>query len=39
MQYGTLRRKISFLQHVHKFRMIIMWVERKWIDMHGNKKI
>jgi hypothetical protein len=30
--------KISFLLHVHKFRMTRMSVERKWIDMHGNKK-
>jgi hypothetical protein len=37
MQYGTLRKN-RFLLYVYKFRMTIMCVERKWIDMHGNKK-
>jgi hypothetical protein len=37
MQYDTLR-KISFVLHVHKFRMARICDERKWIDMHGNKK-
>jgi hypothetical protein len=30
--------KICFLLHAHKFRMVRMCVERKWIGMHGNKK-
>jgi hypothetical protein len=37
MQYDTLR-KISFVLHVHKFRMARICDERKWIDMHVNKK-
>jgi hypothetical protein len=32
------RIKISFLLHVHKFRMTRMCVERKLIHMHVNKK-
>jgi hypothetical protein len=37
---NTVRRiKISFMLHVHKFRMTRMCVKRKWIDMHGNKII
>ena len=31
--------KICFLLHAHKFRMTGMCDERKWIGMHGNKKI
>jgi hypothetical protein len=38
MHCGTPRR-ICFLLHAHKFRITIMCVERKWIDMHRNKKI
>jgi hypothetical protein len=30
--------KICFLLHAYKFRMTRMYVEKKWIDMHGNKK-
>jgi hypothetical protein len=30
--------KISFLLHLHKFRMIIMCAERKWIVMHRKTK-
>jgi hypothetical protein len=33
------RIKICFMLHAHKFKMKRMWVERKWIDMHENKKI
>jgi hypothetical protein len=29
--------KHSFLLYVHKFRMTRMWVERKWIVVHGKK--
>jgi hypothetical protein len=32
------RTKICFLLHAHRFRMVRMCVERKWIDMHENKK-
>jgi archaellum biogenesis ATPase FlaH len=31
--------KICFMLHAHKFRVTRMCIERKWIDMHGNKKI
>jgi hypothetical protein len=29
--------KICLLSYAHKFSMIRMWVERKWIDMHEKK--
>jgi hypothetical protein len=32
------RVKNCFLLHAHKFRMTRMCFERKWIDMHENKK-
>jgi hypothetical protein len=31
--------KFCFLSHEHKFRMTRMCDERKWIDMHENKKL
>jgi hypothetical protein len=31
-------KKIYFLLHTYKFRMAKMCVERKWIDIHGNRK-
>jgi hypothetical protein len=33
MQCGTMRKKICFLLHEHKFRMERMCVERKWVAM------
>jgi hypothetical protein len=32
------RVKKCFLLHAHRFRMVRMCVERKWIGMHRNKK-
>jgi hypothetical protein len=31
--------KIRFLLYAHKFVMAGIFDERKWIGMHGNKKI
>jgi hypothetical protein len=31
--------KNCFLLHTHIFRMKRMYVERKWIGMHGNKNL
>ena len=36
--YSIYYVKNCFLLHAHKFRMTGICDERKWIDMHGNKK-
>jgi hypothetical protein len=37
MQFDTIRKNY-FLLHAHKFRMVGMCDEMKWIGMNGNNK-